>query len=385
MGEERETVFVSAALSAAVAGRLEGRRQWVHLLTPGVVQARDGRAFVLDDPAAVVKASLSRTGTTDIAVDYEHQIDFAKVNGKPAPAAGWIKQLDVRDSGIWGLVEWTEAAAAMIGRKEYRYLSPVIGLTKDLHIVAILRVALTNNPALDLVALASAEDGLSSEGAGKAEDGRLVPRAAEARAIPRTPTHFLQTTFNDEGRGAGERDDAFDRLTALASERSTARERSAPMPVSPAILAALDLPADADEQAVLDAIDALRVRAEDAAAPAALGAMTALMTELGADRRKFRSERVAAKIETAMRDGVIVPAMKEWATALCMSDEAAFDGFVANVGAPFASLFKPVVTPEMEAKLSAELAADGRGDHRATPGLKGQIARQLGIDTKALD
>ena len=81
-------------------------------------------------------------------------------------------------------------------------------------------------------------------------------------------------------------------------------------------------------------------------------AMTALMTELGADRQKFRSKRVEMKIEAAMRDGVIVPAMKDWATALCSSDEAAFDGFVASVGTPFASLFKTVITPEMEAKLT---------------------------------
>ncbi len=381
MGKSRDVAFLSAALSSGVVGRLEGRRQWVHLLTPGVVQARDGRAFVLDDPTAVVEASLRRAGTTDIPVDYEHQIDHAKANGKPAPAAGWVKKFDVRDSGIWGLVEWTEAAAAMIGRKEYRYLSPVIALTADFHILAIYRVALTNNPALDLVALASAEDALPGGGAGKAVDGRSVPRAAEAPAIPRTPAHFLQTTFNGEGTGTGDRDDAFSWATAFPTELLFARERPSAMSVSPAILGALDLPAEADEQAVLDAIDALRVRVEDVAAPAALGAMTALMTELGTDRQKFRSERVEMKIETAMRDGVIVPAMKEWATALCMSDEAAFDGFVAKVGTPFASFFKPVITPEMEAKLTTEV----RGGHPATPGLKGRIARQLGIDAKALD
>lgn len=381
MGKDRDIAFLSAVPSSGVVGRLEGRRQWVHLLTPGVVQARDGRAFVLDDPTAVVEASLRRAGTTDIPVDYEHQIDHAKANGKPAPAAGWVKKLDVRDSGIWGLVEWTEAAAAMISRKEYRYLSPVIALTADFHILAIHRVALTNNPALDLVALASAEDALPGGGAGKAVDGRSVPRAAEPPAIPRTPAHFIQTTFGGEGMGAGERNAAFSWAAAFPTELLFARERPSAMSVSPAILGALDLPAEADEQAVLDAIDALRVRAEDVAAPAALAAMTALMTELGADRQKFSSKRVEMKIEAAMRDGVIVPAMKDWATALCSSDEAAFDGFVASVGTPFASLFKPVITPEMEAKLTAEV----RGGHPATSGLKGRIARQLGIDAKTLD
>jgi hypothetical protein len=45
--------------------------------------------------------------------------------GGTAKAAGWIKELQVRDDGIFGRVEWTEAAAAAIKAGEYRYLSPV--------------------------------------------------------------------------------------------------------------------------------------------------------------------------------------------------------------------------------------------------------------------
>ncbi len=384
MGKAGQTNVAAVLLASIEPSRLDGNRQWIHLLNPGVNRARDGRVFNVGDPARVVAASLAWAGGSDLPIDYDHQIYRSEANGKPALAAGWIKTLEVREGGsIWAFVEWTERAAAMIRAKEYRYISPAIK-TKEPNggeVLCIYNAALINTPALDLVALASAEGTLSGGATGKAVDGRLAPRAAQAPALPRTPAHFLQTTFNDEGTGKGERGDAFDRLAALATERPTARERPSPMSVSPAILAALDLPAEADEQAVLDAIDALRVRAEDAIAPAALGAMTALMTELGTDRQKFHAERVEAKIEKAMRDGVILPALKEWATALCTSDEAAFDGFVAKVGAPFASLFEPVITPEMEAKLTAEV----RGGHPAAPGLKGRIAHQLGIDTKALD
>lgn len=374
MGETRDGMTVAVALSAAVTGRLEGRRQWVHLLTPGVIQARDGRTFVMDDPKAVVAATLRWAGATDIAVDYEHQIDLAKINGKPAPAAGWIKRLDVRDSGIWGLVEWTDAAARMIAAKEYRYVSPVIRLTSDLRIVDIIRVALTNSPALDLVALATAQATIDAACVGEPVSGRLVPRATEARAVPRTPAHFLQTPFNGE-------DDWLVVLAASKAGREPARERTVPMSVSAALLAALDLPDDADEAEALGAIGDLRKRAAEAAvAPATLSAMATVMTELNTDRATFRKANVEGKIEKAIRDGVITPGMREWATALCSSDEAAFDGFVKQVGKPFAHLFgASLITPEMEARLTAE-----RGGMPAAPATAEKIARQLGVDPESL-
>lgn len=374
MGETRDGMTVAVALSAAITGRLDGRRQWVHLLTPGVIQARDGRTFVMDDPKAVLEATLRWAGATDIAVDYEHQIDLAKINGKPAPAAGWIKRLDVRDSGIWGLVEWTDAAARMIAAKEYRYVSPVIRLTSDLRIVDIIRVALTNSPALDLVALATAQATIDAASVGEPVSGRLVPRATEARAVPRTPAHFLQTPFNDEG----------DRLASLAASkagREPARERTVPMSVSAALLAALDLPDDADEAEALGAIGDLRKRAAEAAvAPATLSAMATVMTELNTDRATFRKANVEGKIEKAIREGVITPGMREWATALCSSDEAAFEGFVKQVGKPFAHLFgASPISPKMEARLTAE-----RGGVSAAPATAEKIARQLGVDPKSL-
>jgi phage I-like protein len=374
MGNERDVATIAVALNAAVAGRLEGRRQWVHLLTPGVIQARDGRAFVMDDPKAVVDATLRRAGTTEIAVDYEHQIDLAKINGKPAPAAGWIKRFDVLASGIWGLVEWTDAAARMIAAKEYRYLSPVIRLTADLEIVDILRVALTNNPALDLVALATAQTTIDAATAAEPVGGRLVPRGTEARAVPRTRAHFLQNTFNGGG-------DRFAPLAASKAGREPTRERSVPMSIPAAILAALDLPDDADEAEALGVIEDLRKRAaEAAAAPATLSAMATVMTELNSDRATFRKANVEGKIEKAIRDGVITPGMREWATALCSSDEAAFDGFVKQVGKPFAHLFgASPIKPEMEARLTAE-----RGGARAATATAEKIARQLGIDPKDL-
>lgn len=134
-----------------------GGAQWVHLLTHGEMSARDGRRFVLADAAAVVERTLARAGKAHLPIDYEHQTDLAAENGRPAPAAGWISQLSVRADGIWALVDWTAKARAMLAAREYRYISPTFMADKDTGTVrVILRAALTNNPALELTALASA-------------------------------------------------------------------------------------------------------------------------------------------------------------------------------------------------------------------------------------
>lgn len=82
---------------------------------------------------------------------------MAVKNGQPAPAAGWIKQLESRGDGLWGLIEWTAKASAHLAAKEYRYLSPVFNFTPSGEVTRVLRAALTNNPALELTALASAQ------------------------------------------------------------------------------------------------------------------------------------------------------------------------------------------------------------------------------------
>lgn len=98
--------------------------EWVHLLPgDGTVTGRDGRSWQLLDPSGLVLAFQS--GGVDLPVDYEHQNDNPEAKAKgPIPAAGWIKELRADAGGVWGRVEWTATAAAMIASKEYRYLSP---------------------------------------------------------------------------------------------------------------------------------------------------------------------------------------------------------------------------------------------------------------------
>ena len=50
-------------------------------------------------------------------IDYDHK-------AKTDVAAGWVQQAEVRDDGLWILVEWTKKAYQAIKDKEYKYFSP---------------------------------------------------------------------------------------------------------------------------------------------------------------------------------------------------------------------------------------------------------------------
>lgn len=145
------TGTVRIAFEQPVAGAPE----WVHLIPLGELPTRDGRRFVLDDPVSVIQRFKDRA--IDLAVDFEHQSERpeASLNG-PVPAAGWVKELSLRPSGIWGRVEWTERARAMIAAREYRFVSPTLLTEKATkRVVGLSSVALVHQPNLHLTALNS--------------------------------------------------------------------------------------------------------------------------------------------------------------------------------------------------------------------------------------
>jgi phage I-like protein len=148
----------SIALALAATANEAQTEQWIHIMPSGEFSGRDGRGpWAMHNADAVIAASSAFAGKKPIPVDYDHQIDMAVKNGQPAPAAGWIKQLQARADGLWGLIEWTSKASAHLAAKEYRYLSPVFNHTPSGEVTRVLRAALTNNPALELTALASAQ------------------------------------------------------------------------------------------------------------------------------------------------------------------------------------------------------------------------------------
>lgn len=122
--------------------------EWVELIPAGRFFGRDGRGPFELDPDKVVTAFVR--AAVDLPIDYEHQTLDASAKAGPVPAAGWIKEIELRDGALWGRVEWTPHAAELIRNKSYRYISPVFRHDKSGRIVALEGAGLTHYPNLHL-------------------------------------------------------------------------------------------------------------------------------------------------------------------------------------------------------------------------------------------
>ncbi len=250
-------------------------KQWVHLLPSGQFQGRDGRGpWQLSDPDRVVLATQQYAGKNLLPVDYEHQIDLAEKNGQPAPAAGWVEGLEVRSDGIWGLVEWTDKAIDFLRSKEYKYLSPVMQHTKDGKIIRILRAALTNNPALEMTALAKAEDNMNDNDNSNSQSAE--PDLSE----------LIQLLGLEENATLADVSEALKKL--LTTQNSSKPDPAQYVP---------------------------------------LGEFKQVVEDLQA----ATEHTVLAKVDDAINNHLLPPKLREWGVSMCRHDAQAFDEFVGSI------------------------------------------------------
>ena len=300
-----------------------GAPEWVQLLPVGPINGRDGRSWELVDPAALVGAFQS--GGIDLPIDYEHANDNpdAKLKG-PVTAAGWITELRA-DAGLWGWVTWTATAAEMIGNREYRFLSPSFLFDPETRRIVKLKTAgMVHNPNPHLTTLA----------------GEQPPKAPDADMMQR-------------------------------------------------ILANLGLPSDATPDQIADAfarIEALRelVTGKPGAAAASpdparyvpVSAVAEMLRRHSEEQAARTEDRVLAKVNGAFNQGYFNGGMRGWALALCRSDEAAFDTFIARSLPPLAHLLKPSAHNN---------AIPARGAAPAGSDAAAAVCAQLGLKPDALD
>lgn len=140
-----------ALCAAADVNAANGVPDWVHLLptASGTITSFDGRGpYQIADAVAVINASLANP--RGMPIDENHATDLAAPEGRPAPARGWIVELQARDDGIWGRVEWTDEGRALVEGRAYRGISPVLSLNAadKKTVKAILRASLVNQPNL---------------------------------------------------------------------------------------------------------------------------------------------------------------------------------------------------------------------------------------------
>lgn len=319
--------------------------EWVHLLPAGRFTARDGRSFDNSDPDALIEIFASRG--VDLPIDYEHQNDRpeSRLNG-PVPAAGWVKDLMRKADGIWGRVEWTARAREMIANREYRYISPAIRYLKDGGKVVMLKGAgLVHSPALHLTALAEeAEPTIAAKIV--AETLGLSPDASETEIL-----------------------ELLKRLRAMLDKVTGATDAAAQLEELGSIADGLAQGEPSRRYADGEPDPARFVPAET---------LQAMLTERNEVQATLREQHARSRVEDAFARGYLSPAMRGWATALCMSDPDSFDLFIEKSIPPFANLFKPVGTS------AAPPVAAGKGGNAGRSVEETAICEQLGLKPGSL-
>ncbi|WP_295081141.1 phage protease [Tabrizicola sp.] len=179
-----DLIALAASAALPALGSDGSVPEWVQLLpvTQGEVQTYDGRGpYLVKDLTAIIQASMA--WERGIPIDENHATDLRP--GHEAPARGWIVELQARDNGLWGRVEWTAAGRALVADKAYRGISPVLMVSQaDKRTVTLIpRASLVNVPNLCGLAALNTEETSRMEGMSKIAEKLGLPADASLDQI----------------------------------------------------------------------------------------------------------------------------------------------------------------------------------------------------------
>lgn len=246
--------------------------EWINASpADAVIVGRDGRKFDNSHPQRVLDWFKSHRG--DIVVDINHSTEIRAPRGEESPAAGFVKEMALRNNEVWARVEWNTRGDEIIRRRDYRFVSPTYLVDKSGKIAGIRSIALTNTPNLYLPAL-------NSQGSEEAKDMDLEKLA---KILATDPTEISVTAA----------------LNALVAKRDelTAQLNAA--------------------QSEIPSIDKFMPRADYDAMAARATAAEAQLAEM---KKAAHDAEVNSVLDEAKRAGKIVPATVEHYRAMCQSE-----------------------------------------------------------------
>jgi phage I-like protein len=254
-------------------------------------------------------------------VDYDHA---TLRPGQQAIAAGWISRLEVRNAGaeLWAKVRWNSQASEFLGRREYRYLSPVFRfeypdpVTGRKWPAALESVALTNTPfltELPAVANQSGRTAGETDPAAQSEEGGM-------KDLLKLLGGIWANSVADAARFLGLAENAADEdvLKAVAAKAKDAAANKAGADRAAVFANALGVKPDADDKAISTTIAALKAPALSLAVVAnALGLapdskpedMAKQISDLRGQAADTKAERLIAN---AVEGKKIPPALRDW-------------------------------------------------------------------------
>ena len=282
---------------------VSGAPEVIAILPLGYVKSSKGDFTVDTESLEAMKAQIAQRGV-DLVVDYEHQT----LHGVQAPAAGWVKELVLKDGAIMARVEWTPTAGQYLANREYRYLSPVVTVRKsDKKAIGLHSLALTNTPAIEgMIPIVN-----SSTYEGGQDYMEFVKMIGQMLGLAETATEEEITAalkqLLDQVKAA--------KGAAQPPEGTAADDK---VVANKAVCELLDLKAGAAADEVAAKIMELKAGKIDG---------TDVIAELKALKKKAAARDADDAVTVVLKAGKITPAQKEWATNYALSDPTGFAAF----------------------------------------------------------
>lgn len=272
----------------------------IRLLPMGHVKSSKGD-FEVDAQSVASIIQQFKARKLDLVIDYEHQT----LEDVQAPASGWIKDLYPGTDALMAKVEWTEKGREYIANKEYKYLSPVVLVTKKDHRAVILHsAALTNTPAIDGMYAIINSDDLSIENAEEKENNIMeLEKLIKLLGLENDATE----------------EDILTKLSELME--TSGKKEEAQLVANKTVLDLLELPGSAKTEDVTARI--MSFKAGDSA-------LKARVEQL---EKQEKERKADALVEMALKEGKISAAQKDWANTYALSDPQGFELFVEKAPA----------------------------------------------------
>jgi len=326
--------------------------EWVELAQIGVWLGNPQRPEVITpqhlESALVNFERHQAAANNDVCIDYHHQTSLAKVNpGPSAPAAGWVKDMELRNGGksLWGQVNWTSRAEELIENGEYRYLSPVLAFETPDRVsgapqhMQLQCAGLTNTPFMTSLAALNEEridndtdtnGGMDAAGERAregiftgGEDMTILEKLAELR--DQDPAEVAETLGLEAGADADD-DDVLEALSGLPDELNELEgELEEQPPVSEPVANALDLDTDTDQRGVLTAIGRMQMQSDMSPVANALDLggdadVSEMVTAIESLKHEHEENEAAKLVENAVEVGKVPPAKKDYLLRLAQTD-----------------------------------------------------------------
>lgn len=213
--------------------------EWVHLLPApvnGLIATDDARGpYTAQAAEEIIANTFAKRDRLEI--DINHATFLAGPKGGRSDAVGWIVEMQAREDGIWGKVEWTDEGRRLVVGRAYRGISPVLLHDTNKKIVGLANASLVNRPNLQgLTTLHQQQDTAMDWtkylaellGLGTDATDAQVKEALKTRLADKAPDAAMQAQMTAIGAALGLASDAGPDAIVAAAQAAQAAATAEP-------------------------------------------------------------------------------------------------------------------------------------------------------------